>query len=353
MSLRELPKVELHCHLDGALRPATILELARERGVKLPAGNVEALRPFVQVHGPCALSECLAVFERIYPLLKDDAALERVAYELVEDSAGDNIRHLEVRFAPALNAAPGFSTDDAVLAVLRGLERGRKEFGVTSGVLVCLLLGHGNDENRAAFDTLKRFWRPSNGVARPGVVGLDLAGDASRFDARAYAPYFEEARALGIPATCHAGEVPGPATLEFALDAGARRIGHGTALDGQEKLLRRVVDAKVAIELNLTSNVRTKSVARIEDHPARRFYQAGAKVSVNTDDRGLFGIDLTHEYEEARRAGFTTDELTRISLESVDQLFLPDADRASVRARFAAPGTQGSGASFRAAEVGS
>lgn len=332
-ALRLLPKVELHCHLDGSLRPATILELARERGVRLPAGTVEGIRPHVQVHGPCSLGECLAVFERIYPLLRDSAALERVAYELCEDSAADNIRHLEVRYAPMLNAAPGFSPEATVEAVLRGLRRGQEAFGVSSGVLLCLFRSHGARENGAVVSVLKHYYRSSNGLRTPSVVGMDLAGDETRFPTRLYAEFFEQARALGIPATCHAGEGPDPASLADALELGVRRIGHGTCLGAEPRLLAEVVRRRVAIEINLTSNLRTRSVAGLREHPARRFFDAGARMSFNTDDRGLFGIDLTHEYERALEAGFETEDVVRVSRDAVDQLFLPDADRAELRRR--------------------
>ncbi len=334
MSLRELPKVELHCHLDGALRPATILELARERGVKLPADTAEGLTPHVQVRRTCTLTECLAVFELVYPLLRDARALERAAYELLEDSARDNIRYVEVRFAPSLNAAPGFSTDDALDAVVRGLDRGRVDFGVSSGVIVCLLRGHEPKRNRAAFETLKRGLLRRGAFGHPGAVGLDLAGDESRHPIGDYADFFLEARQLGIPATCHAGEVS-VAEITAALELGVRRLGHATRLADDLTVQGAVARAGVAVEVNLTSNVRTGSVPSLERHPARRLFDARIPISFNTDDRGLFGIDLTHEYEAALHAGFSETEVARVALAAVDQLFLSDGDREVLRRQLA------------------
>lgn len=333
--LRDLPKVDLHCHLDGALRPRTVWELAKERKVKLPAGSLEELKAVVQVGAACAsLTECLRVFEILYPLLRDAAALERVAYELCEDSAAENIRHLEVRFAPMLNAKAGFSPEGAVEAVLKGLRRGLKDFGVTSGVIICLFRSHGPKESRAAFAALKRAWRKENGLAAPGVVGLDLAGDESRFPLSAYASFFEEAAALGIPATCHAGEAEGSRDLEDALALGVRRIGHALRLAGDDRLLGEVVRRGVALELNLTSNLRTRSAPSLRDHPALAFHRAGARLSFNTDDRGLFGIDLTHEYAQALGAGFTLDEVRKVARAAPEQAFLPAADLARLATRF-------------------
>jgi adenosine deaminase len=333
--LWELPKVDLHCHLDGSLRPRTVLELAQERGVKLPAGTVEELTPHVQVGAACAtLEECLNVFKTVYPLLRDAAALERVAYELCEDSASENIRHLEVRYAPMLNAAPGFGPQETVEAVLRGLRRGRQDFGVSSGVILCLFRSHGSKENRAAFETLKRFYRADAGLDSPSVVGMDLAGDEGRFPIREYAEFFEEAAALEIPATCHAGETPGTSNLKDALELGVRRIGHGTQLPTDPDLVAEVAKRRLPIEISLTSNLRTSAVSDLRSHPARELYRRGVRLSFNTDDRGLFGIDLTHEYGLALEAGFTFPELRAIALDSLEQLFLPEHEIAALRGRF-------------------
>ena len=333
--LLALPKVDIHCHLDGSLRPATILELARERRIKLPADNVKDLTPFVQVSPTCrSLKEFIDVFDVFLPVLTDAKALERVAYELCADCAADNIRHVEARFAPALNCTSKFSMEEVVEAAIKGLRRGLKDFGVTSGVIVCLIRSHGPAQNRGAFDVAKKLYRPENGLARPGVVGIDLAGDEAQFPTILFSEFFEEARRLGIPATCHAGETVGTANLRAALELQVRRIGHGTHLFDDATLVREVIRRKVPLEVGLTSNLLTKSIASLKAHPVRRFLEEGVPFSLNTDDRGVMGITLTHEYEAARDLGFSIEELARIATESVDHLFLPEADRAVLRRRF-------------------
>ena len=209
-----------------------------------------------------------------------------------------------------------------------------KSLIVSSGLILCLYRSLGPKENRAAFEGLKRFYRPENGLARPGVVGMDLAGDEARYPTIQYAEFFEEGARLGIPATCHAGETVGTANLEAALALGVRRIGHGTHLAEHEPLLRQVVERRIPIEIGLTSNLRTKAVAGLAEHPALRFHRAGVRISLNTDDRGLFGIDLTHEYGLAREAGFTLEELSAISVGAVDHLFLPAGDKRRLAASF-------------------
>lgn len=335
--LREMPKVDIHCHLDGSLRPATVLELAKERKVKLPAATLKDLIPLIQVSQSCqSLKEFLDVFPIILPLLRDARALERAAYELCEDCAAENIRHVEARFAPVLNATAKFTVEAALEAVLKGLERGLKDHGVTSGVIVCLMRSHSPKDNRRAFDAMKKAYRESNGLAEPGVVGMDLAGDEARYPTMEYADFFEEARKFGIPATCHAGETVGTANLRAALSLEVRRIGHGTHLMEDPALQQEVVRLGVPLEIGITSNVRTKSVPDLASHPVTSFYRSGVKVTLNTDDRGIIGIDLTHEFETAMHLGFSLADLAGIALDSVDHLFLPAADRERLRRRFEA-----------------
>ncbi len=333
--LRRLPKADLHCHLDGSLRPRTILELGRELKVRLPADNIKDLTPHVQVAPTCrSLKEFLDVFHVLYPLLRSAAAVERISYELVEDCARDNIRHVEVRLAPALQATAAFSTDDVVSAVLKGLKRGCRDFGTTSSVIICLFRSHGPSENRGAFETLMRFFRADPVPEDPAVSGMDLAGDEARHPTLEYAAFFEEAKALGIKTTCHAGETVGTKNLHACMDLSVQRIGHGTHLLEDAAVMAEVVRRQVPLEIGLTSNVRTKAVPDLRSHPALRFHRAGVAVTLNTDDRGILGIDLTHEYAEAASLGFTVAELGALSASSVDHLFLSAPRRAAMKRRF-------------------
>lgn len=333
--LRRLPKTDLHCHLDGSVRPATALDLAKKARVKLPANNPSDLRAFVQVSPTCgSLKEFLDVFELIYPLLRSAYAVERIAYELIEDCAKDNIRHVEARFAPVLQETAAFSTDDVVEAALKGLRRGLKDFGVTSSVIVCMIRSHTQAENRRAFATLKKFFRKQTDLADPSVVALDLAGDEANIPTTLFAHFYEEAKALGIGTTCHAGETPGVAEIRTALELGVDRIGHGTHLIEDRALMKLAAERRTPLEVALTSNVLTKSVTGIKSHPALAFHRAGVPVTLNTDDRGIIGSDLTFEYDQALRLGFSIEELAKLSLSSIDHLFLPEGPRRELRRRF-------------------
>ncbi|MHB2026358.1 MAG: adenosine deaminase [Elusimicrobiota bacterium] len=334
--LRQIPKAELHCHLDGALRPATIFELAKEAKIPLPADTVEDLLPLVQTPPTCgSLAEFLKAFDIICPILRRPQALERAAYELLEDCADDNIRHVETRVAPELLSSSSMSSEEAIFAILQGLKKGRHDFGVSASVIICLFRAHGRTENDRAFAVLKKAFRADASLDNPAVVAMDLAGDEARHPTKDFADYFAQARALKIPTTCHAGETRGTENLKSALEFKVDRIGHGVHLMEDRALLAEVVRRKIPLEIGITSNVRTKAVADSFSHPARSFYQAGAIVTFNTDDRGVFGIDLTHEYAQAMNIGFSLAELFQISERSVRHLFLPQTAKRTLAARFA------------------
>lgn len=241
---------------------------------------------------------------------------------------------MEVRLAPELQALSSFDSEKVLEATLKGLDRGARDFGTTSSVIVCLFRAHGPAENRRAFGALKRLFRPQTKLSQPAVVGVDLAGDEARYPTIQFASFFEEAQELGIHTTCHAGETLGTANLEAALQLSVMRIGHGIHLMEDQRLLAEVVRRKVPLEVGITSNVSTKSVPNLASHPARTFHQAGVPVTLNTDDRGILGIDLTHEYGQAVALGFSLEELAGIALGSIDHLFLPAPERARLKLAF-------------------
>jgi len=332
---RRMPKVETHVHLDGALSPETLLDLARRQGDSPLAGlSLDEVRRRTVVAEPReSLAGVLAAFEAFYPLLRDAGAMERAAYETVAAAARQGTRYLEVRFAPALQTAPGLDQSQVLDAVLRGLERGRRDFGVGSAVIVCLIRPPAFvslETNSAMVDlALERRGR--------GVVAVDLAGDEAAAPLSTYAPLLARAKAGGLGLTAHAGEVPGSGDLEAALALGVDRLGHATLLARKPELLADVVRKGIPIEVNLTSNLRTGALAAAKDHPVHTWYRAGVKIAISTDDPGVFAIDLPGEYLLLHRElGFTPAELAGVALEGVDSLFLPEAERQRIRHEFEA-----------------
>jgi adenosine deaminase len=331
--VRRMPKVESHLHLDGSLSPATVLRLAREqRYAPLESLTLDEIRHRTVVEQPRpSLAEVLAVFGTVYPLLRSAEALETVAFELAASAASQDTRYVEVRFAPALQAAPGFGQEAALDAVLEGLARGRREHGVESAVILCLIRPDAlvsMAANRATLElALDRRGR--------GVVAIDLAGDEAAAPLAAYAELFRRARRGGLALTAHAGEAPGGGDLETALELGVDRLGHGTDLARRPELLAEVLRRRIPIEVNLTSNLRTGAVAAVREHPVRDWFRAGARIALGTDDPGVFGNDLAGEYLLLHRElGFTPAELVAVALQGVDALFLPRGARRRMRREF-------------------
>ncbi len=330
----DLPKVETHLHLDGALSPETVFRLAQTTPQSPLRGlSVSEIRRKVVVDQPRAtLSAVLDAFHAFYPLLRSAPAVELSAYELARDCARQNILYAEVRFAPSLQQTADFPMKAVLDAALRGLERGRADFGVGSGVIVCLLRPFAvvDRSANAAMAALAVDY------AGRGVVGLDVAdagpGDQALSE---YGDWLRRGRAAGLGLTAHAGESPRGGEIEDALEIGVDRIGHGIMLRERPDLLKEVIRRGVVVEVNPTSNIRTGSVASYREHPARAWKDAGLKIALSTDDPGVFGIDLAHEYEAlSRDAGFTAEELLETAWDGLWSLFLPEAGRRELAARF-------------------
>lgn len=328
--LARMPKVETHVHLDGTLSPATILRLAKAQSyAPLSAKTEEELRRLAVVSDPReSLAAVLKAFETFYPLLKTAHALELVARELLAAAARENVRYVEVRYAPALNAAPGFSERHSLEAVLKGLKAGEKATGVGWGVILCLFRGHDLKANEAVLDLAATF-------QSRGVAGVDLAGDEGRHPLKDAAELFRAAKSIGLATTVHAGEVSGSSDLELALELGIDRISHATLLAEKPALAAEIAKRGVSIETNLTSNVRTGAVRRLKDHPARGWFERGIRITPSTDDPGVFGITLTGEYALMKdELGFTVPELAQVTLQGIEALFLDAAGKKALRARF-------------------
>jgi adenosine deaminase len=320
--IARLPKAELHVHLDGSLRPDTMIELARDARVALPAYDPEPLRRFMLVDDAANLEDYLHRFDITIPLLQTPEAIERVAYEMVEDAAKDNVRYLEVRYCPRLSQKQGMSLDAVMEAELRGLERGEREFGVVARVINCSLRHY---DPRASIDIAKC----SVELRDRGVVGFDLAGGEAGRPAANHRVAFDIAARGLLGITVHAGEAAGPDSIADALHAcHANRIGHGTRLFENPALQDYVRDRRILIETNITSNVQTRVVARAADHPVRTYFAAGLNVTLCTDGWLMAGVSLSDEYWLAHtELGFSREDIDRLILNGFEGAFLPWPER--------------------------
>jgi adenosine deaminase len=328
MNLQKLPKIDLHLHLDGAIRVPTIAELGDELGVALPTYDPRQLARYVQVEHDCrSLTDYLKRFEIFYPILPFAKTQERIAYELCEDCATDNVVYFETRFAPCLACNERFTMEDAVVAALEGLRRGQSDFGVRCGLILCC---YRPASVRESVETVKLAHKHRD----RGVCGIDLAGDELHFPAAPHAEAFALARKLEIPITIHAGEGQHAENIrEAVFDHGATRIGHGVALQRDPELLKRVRDQGTVLEICLTTNLQTCSVPSIAAHPFRKFLEEHMRVTLNTDDPGISNITLTHELElAAREFSLTGQHICELQVNAARAAFATSSERARIEA---------------------
>jgi adenosine deaminase len=320
--LRRLPKAELHCHLDGSVRPETLIELAGEYGTTMPRPDPDSLRDYMRASDVHSLEEYLERFSVTLSVMQTADALERIAYELAEDAAADGVRYIEVRYAPVLNVEGGLSLGEAVEAPLRGLARAEQDHGTVGRVIVCALR-HLDPDVSLQIAELAVDYRLR------GVVGFDLAGPEAAYPASHHARAFAYARDHGLACTCHAGEGAGAESVREAVHVcGADRLGHAARLAEDASLIDYVGEHRIPLEICLTSNVQTGAAPSYERHPVRQYFDRGLTVVLNTDNRLMSDTTLTDEYAlAATRLSFTADELGAIALNGFESAFLPLDER--------------------------
>src|SRR5512135_289245 len=330
--IRSLPKVLLHDHLDGGLRPETIIQLAHDQGYKkLPTQDPGELKEwFHRGAARRSLPMYLEGFVHTAAVMQTEEALERVAYEMMEDMALDGVVYVETRFAPVFHTDQGLHWDEVVNAVLKGLERGRKEFGVGYGLIICAMRNMTRSQEMAelAVDFRDR-----------GVVGFDLAGEEGGFPPKKHVDAFHYIQRENFNITIHAGEAFGKESIWQAIQwCGAHRIGHATrliediGLDPHEPgrivkmgyLAQYILDKRIPLEIWLTSNVDTGAVRSYEDHPFGIYYRYKFRVTLNTDDRLMSNTTMTKELKIAQQVfKLGLDELEKITINAMKSAFIP------------------------------
>lgn len=324
--LERLPKSDLHVHLDGSLRPETLLELAEEAGVDLPAKDVEGVRALTQVRGgERSLAHYLRAFSYTLPSLQTAAALERSAYELAADAAAENVRLIEVRYSPLLHRERGLHNREIIEAVASGLKRAERESGIIAGQILCGIRSM-TPERSLELAQATLLYKDL------GIVAFDLAGEERDYPAKRHREAFYFILNHNLNSTLHAGEAFGPESISQALHyCGARRIGHGTRLFEDESLMNYVNDHRIPLEMCLTSNLHTGAVTDIHDHPFRKYLDLGLRVTLNTDNRLISDTSMTREYQAAAEA-FDLDvgEIHELVINGFKSAFLPHAEKVAL-----------------------
>ncbi|MCW8092433.1 adenosine deaminase [Alteromonas sp. ASW11-130] len=324
-----LPVIDLHRHLDGNIRPATIWELAQQHNIPLPVDNLAQLADSVQIRD--RTSDLLAFLKKLdygVSVLADLDACYRIAYENVQDAKNESLDYVELRFSPYYMAhAHKLPVDAVVEAVINGVKDGQKEFGVKANLIGILSRTFGVDCCELELQALLAH--------KDHIVALDLAGDEAGYPAPLFSQHFNQAQRAGWAITVHAGEAAGSDSIWNAIRLlGASRIGHGVAAQNDDELLDYLAENQIGIESCPTSNYQTTTLVDTANHPMKSFFHRGIKVTLNTDDPGVSAIDLEHEYRVAYDViGFTKEELATIQLNAVEQAFLSDDDKAKLKSK--------------------
>ena len=303
--LLSLPKSDLHCHLDGCLRLSTIIDLAKKEGVELPSYKEDELKKILKIgENHSNLNSLLHLFDITLSVLQTEEALYRAAYELVEDTAAENVKYLEVRYSPILHTKKGLRLTRIMDAVLLGLRDGRKKYNTKNGVIVCGI-------RQISPEISMKLAEVTVAYKYRGVVGFDLAGTEDHYPAKDHTEAFYLIRNNCINCTVHAGEAYGPDSIKQALhNLNAHRIGHGTRLKEDGDLLNYVNDHRIPLEICLTSNVQVGAAKSFEAHPAKFYYDCGLRITINTDNRLLSDTSVTKElFTAVDKCGFSLTDI--------------------------------------------
>lgn len=324
-----IPLIDLHRHLDGSVRLSTILDLGRRHGLDLPAWDEESLRPFVQVMEPQAgVMAFIARFRWMTGVLVDYEACRRIAYESVEDAWKEGLDYVELRFSPWFMAEPhGLDPSGVVEACADGVTAACRDTGLRANLIGILSRTYGP----------QAAWRELEALLglRERLVGIDLAGDEANFPGEWFAEHLRRAREAGLRVTVHAGESAGPESIWQAIgELGAERIGHGVHAPQDPALLEYLAEHRIGIETSLTSNVQTSTVADYASHPLRLFLERGLLATINTDDPGVSGIDLAHEYRVAApAAGLSEGQIHQAQRNALEIAFLSEQEKRELSGR--------------------
>jgi adenosine deaminase len=316
---QRLPKTDLHVHLDGSMRLQTVLDLAREQNVALPATDLEGLARALHVGETTgSLVKYLEAFDITLAVLQTADALYRAAYELAADAAAENVRYMEVRYSPMLHTREGLRLTQIVETVLKAMHDAGLAFGIEVRVILC---GIRNISPESSLEMAELVVAYKN----RGVVGFDLAGAEYDYPPKDHQDAFALVRRNNINVTIHAGEAYGPASIAQALHVcGAHRIGHGCRLREDGDLLHYVVDHRIPLECCPSSNVQTGAVRSLESHPIRLYYNLGSRITVNTDNRLITNTTVSNElFLLHTKLGFGLRDIKQLILNGFKSAFLP------------------------------
>ncbi|KTG20068.1 adenosine deaminase [Pseudoalteromonas sp. XI10] len=323
----KLPLLDIHRHLDGNVRPQTILDLGRQFNLELPADNIEALIPHVQVIDP--EPNLVAFLQKLdwgVKVLGDYDACRRIAIENVEDAIAQNLDYVELRFSPYYMAqSQGLHPQGVVEAVVDGVKSACHNAPIKANLIGIMSRTYGTKICQQELDALLAF--------KNDLVAVDLAGDEIGFPGELFVDHFKQVHDAYLAATIHAGEARGSESIWQAInELGATRIGHGVKAIEDAALMDYLRDKRIGIESCLTSNIQTSTVAELAKHPLKTFLDHGILASINTDDPAVEGIEIAYEYQVAApAAGLSQADMEKAQANALEIAYLSDADKAALK----------------------
>ncbi|MBD3160267.1 MAG: adenosine deaminase [Candidatus Lokiarchaeota archaeon] len=324
-AIRHLPKAELHIHLLGAVRPKTLVQIIKAEDIDTPYNSQEKMQKLFRYQN---FGHFIEVYSQLIGLIQHERHFERLAHEVLEDCANQNIRYVELSFSSIDHVREGLDFEDMLDAIDRGTERAHRDFGILADIRIDLVRNFGPDTAMQTLDAIER--KPEN------IVSVDIGGSEHKFPPQPFESVYERAKQMGLHLVAHAGEAAGPKSIWDAIKyLDVERVGHAVSAIDDPDLMKYMKEHDIAIESCPVSNLRTRAVESMERHPIREFYDHGLLVTVNSDDPTLFQTNLNNEYKELHRElDFQIDDLFQLSLNAVEASFLSEGQKEVLRKEF-------------------
>ncbi|WP_394205763.1 adenosine deaminase [Shewanella waksmanii] len=317
MNYLSLPKIDLHCHLDGSVRPQTIIDLANAQNVSLPSQDINEINTLMIAPETCTnLEEYLMRFDLPLSVMQTADAIERISFELFEDAALENVKYFEVRFGPQLHQQQGLSFEEIIAAAVKGMQRAEQQYDIKGNYILSILRTFAKDNIYDVIDAGAAFL--NKGVAAFDLAGAELPGFCEQF-----IPYAEYAKQKGYNITIHAGEQGvGQNVYDAITQLHAQRVGHGIHITGHKAAYEQVKQHHVGLETCPSSNIQTKAVDTLANHPFKAFYNDNLPTTINTDNRTVSNTTMTDEVRKVMQTfNLTLEDYHNIYRTSVEQAF--------------------------------
>ena len=323
----DYPKIDLHLHLDGSIRPETVWELYQKEGLLPEGADFETFTRDAAVLEPCLdVNDCLAKFDLPLQIMQDAEYITRITKELVCDLAAWGVVYGEIRFAPQLHTQKGLTQEEVVAAAVKGMQEATAGSFFKVGLILCCMRGNDNQkENMETIELTAKF------LGR-GVVAADIAGEEEIYPLHQFENLFVRAQELGVPYTIHASEEEGPDGIRHAIRFGTKRIGHGVKGKKDPEVVQMMIDHGIFIESCPTSNLQTTSVAHITEHPVLEYLRKGIRVTLNTDNMTVSDTTVEKEFKQLEEhLGLTPEEKKQMLMNSVDAAFLSEEEKGRLK----------------------